>query len=77
MSIPVNSILFRPEGPRVAVVGTDQRVHLRAITIGQDYGLKVEVIDGVTPTDQLVSNPADSLEDGQQVNVSSHSGGAS
>src|SRR5258708_12310049 len=33
ISIPVNAILFRPEGPRVAVVGEDQRVHLNAITI--------------------------------------------
>ena len=77
ISIPVNAILFRPEGPRVAVVGDDQRVHLKAITIGRDFGLKVEVLDGVGPSDRLVANPADSLEDGQQVNVSSHSGGTS
>ncbi|HWZ45851.1 MAG TPA: efflux RND transporter periplasmic adaptor subunit [Candidatus Saccharimonadales bacterium] len=77
ISIPVNAILFRPEGPRVAVVGEDQRVHLKAIAIGRDFGLKVEILDGVGPSDRLVANPADSLEDGQQVNVSSRSGGTS
>jgi hypothetical protein len=74
ISIPVNTILFRPEGPRVAVVGPDQRVHLKAITIGRDYGLTIEILGGIGPDDQIISNPADSLEEGQQVNVKSGSG---
>lgn len=77
MSIPVNAILFRPEGPRVAVVGDDQRVHLKAITIGRDFGLTIEILGGVGPEDRLVANPADSLEDGQQVNVRSGRGATS
>jgi RND family efflux transporter MFP subunit len=77
ISIPVNTILFRPEGPRVAVVGADQRVHLKAIVIGRDFGLKIEVLEGVGSEDRLVANPADSLEDGQQVNVSTGRGAAS
>jgi hypothetical protein len=42
---------------------------LRPINIGRDYGATLEVLGGVSPTDQIVINPADSLEDGQQVNV--------
>ena len=37
VTIPVNSMLFRQEGPRVAVVGSDGKVQLRPITIGRDY----------------------------------------
>jgi membrane fusion protein, multidrug efflux system len=77
MSIPVNTVLFRPEGPRVAVVGADQRVHLKPISIGRDYGLTIEVLGGLDPADQVVANPADSLEEGQQVNVSAKSGARS
>jgi len=77
MSIPVNTILFRPEGPRVAVVGPDQRVHLKPITIGRDYGLTIEVLGGIDPSDQIVANPADALEDGQPVIVSAKSGARS
>lgn len=73
ISIPVNTILFRPEGPRVAVVGPDHRVHLKAITIGRDFGLAIEILGGIDPEDQIVANPADSLEDGQPVNVSAKS----
>jgi RND family efflux transporter MFP subunit len=71
MSIPVNAILFRPEGPRVAVVGADHKVHLKPINIGRDFGAKVEILGGLDANDQVVLNPADSLEDGQEVNVKS------
>jgi RND family efflux transporter MFP subunit len=75
LSIPVNALLFRPEGPRVAVVGSDHKVHLKAISIGRDYGIKVEILGGLDPNDQIVVNPADSLEDGQEVNIKAGSGG--
>jgi RND family efflux transporter MFP subunit len=74
ITVPVNTLLFRAEGPRVAVVGSDQRVHLKPVSIGRDFGTRLEIIGGLDPNDQLVVNPADSLEDGQQVNVKS--GGA-
>jgi multidrug efflux system membrane fusion protein len=77
LSVPVNALLFRPEGPRVAVVGTDHKVHLKAISIGRDYGIKVEILGGLDPNDQIVVNPADSLEDGQEVNVKAGAGGGS
>jgi multidrug efflux system membrane fusion protein len=69
VTIPVNAMLFRAEGPRVAVIGPDGKVQLRPINIGRDYGATLEVLGGVSPTDQVVINPADSLDDGQQVNV--------
>jgi RND family efflux transporter MFP subunit len=75
LSIPVNALLFRPEGPRVAVVGSDHKVHLKAITIGRDYGIKVEILGGLDPNDLIVVNPADSLEDGQEVNIKTTAGG--
>ena len=69
VTIPVNAMLFRAEGPRVAVVGPDNKVQLRPINIGRDYGTTLEILGGVSPTDKIVVNPADSLEDGQPVNV--------
>ncbi len=69
VTIPVNAMLFRAEGPRVAVVGPGGKVQLRPINIGRDYGATLEILGGVSPTDQVVINPADSLEDGQHVNL--------
>ena len=70
LTIPVNAMLFRQEGPRVAVVGPDTKIHLRPIAIGRDYGASLEVLEGVTVEDRIVINPADSLQDGQTVRVS-------
>jgi len=70
MSVPVNALLFRAEGPRAAVVGSDGKVHLKPVTIGQDYGTDVEVLGGLDLKDSIVLNPSDSLEEGQSVNVS-------
>ena len=67
--VPVNTMLFRAEGPQIAVVGKDNKVELRPISIGRDYGATLEVLSGVGVEDQIVVNPADSLESGQPVNV--------
>jgi membrane fusion protein, multidrug efflux system len=69
LTVPINTLLFRAEGPRAAVVGSDNKVQLRPIGIGRDYGSAVEVVSGLQASDQIIVNPADSLEDGQQVNV--------
>ena len=67
LTVPVNVMLFRAEGARVAVVGPGGRVALRPVQIGRDFGSSLEVLSGVAPTDSIIVNPADSLEDGQQV----------
>lgn len=74
ISVPVNTLLFRPEGPCVAVVGADQKVRLKTIVLGRDYGNAIEVLGGLSGSERIVVNPADSLEDGQQVRVKSGSG---
>jgi multidrug efflux system membrane fusion protein len=69
VTVPVNAMLFRQEGPRLAVVGADNKVQLRPITIGRDYGTMLEILGGVSIDERIIINPADSLEDGQTVNV--------
>ena len=75
VTVPVNAMLFRSEGPRLAIVGPDNKVQLRAITIGKDYGTTLEVLDGVKTQDRVVINPSDSLQDGQLVNLAAPSPG--
>jgi RND family efflux transporter MFP subunit len=69
LQVPVNAVLFRAEGLRAAVVDANHRVHLRPLTIGRDYGTSLEVLDGLKADDLIVLNPADSLDEGQQVRV--------
>ena len=69
VTVPVNAMLFRQEGAQLAVVGADNKVQLRPITIGRDYGTTLEILGGVGLEDRIIINPADSLENGQRVNV--------
>ena len=75
ITIPVNAMLFRAEGPRVAVVDKDGKVHLRPISIGRDFGATLEILGGLEVSDQIIINPSDSLEDGQKVRVAKPSAG--
>ena len=69
LTVPVNALLFRSEGLRAIVVDANHRMHLRPLTIGRDYGTTLEVLQGIEATDWIVLNPADSLDDGQEVHV--------
>ena len=75
ITIPTNAMLFRAEGAQAAVVGADGKVQLRSIVIGRDYGATIEVLGGIEPTDQVIINPSDSLESGQQVKIAKVSSG--
>lgn len=67
--IPGNSLIFRAQGPQVGVVDSSNTVHLQNIKIGQDFGTKLEVVDGLNEDDLVIVNPSDSLADGQKVRV--------
>jgi len=67
--VPTDVLLFRPEGPRVALVDAGGRVHLSTVHLGTDYGDVVEILSGVESGARLVSHPADSLSDGDPVVV--------
>lgn len=69
VQVPVNALLFRAEGLRAAVVDANHKIHLRQLTIGRDYGTSLEVLQGLEPGDWIVLNPADSLDEGQDVRV--------
>jgi hypothetical protein len=62
-------LLFRSEGLRAAVVDESHHVHLRALTIGRDFGTTLEVLQGLAATDWIVINPPDSLGDNQEVRL--------
>jgi RND family efflux transporter MFP subunit len=69
LSLPINALLFRPEGTMAAVVGTDSRLTMKPLTIGRDFGTAVEVLDGISPSDSVVINPPDALQQGEQVKI--------
>ncbi|MEA2754722.1 MAG: hypothetical protein QOJ54_1011 [Aliidongia sp.] len=67
--LPINTLLFRAEGLRVAKIDGNSHVALVPVALGRDYGTEVEIVDGVTPDESVIVNPPDSLRDGQPVKV--------
>jgi RND family efflux transporter MFP subunit len=73
--IPSDTLLFRTEGLRVGVV-RNHVAQLIPITIGTDYGETVQVVSGLTPTDEVIENPSDSLVSGTPVHITRATTGA-
>ncbi len=66
--LPVNALLFRSEGLRVATV-RGGKVTLSPVTAGHDFGSQIEIISGLKPDDQVIINPPDSIVTGQEVQI--------
>ena len=72
--VPANTLLFRSEGLRVGVV-RNGHAQLVPITIGVDYGATVQVTSGLTPADQVIVSPSDSLISGTPVRITAPTAG--
>ncbi len=67
--IPSNTLLFRAQGPEVALVQGDGKVHLQSVQLGRDFGNSLEVLSGLRPEDSVITNPSDSITEGVLVDV--------
>jgi len=69
LTVPSNTVLFRPEGPQVGIVKENSKVELRTVKLGRDFGQTIEVLTGVGPSDRVILNPSDSLTGGTTVSI--------
>jgi membrane fusion protein (multidrug efflux system) len=69
LTINDNAIIFQAAGTQVAVVGDDNKVKLRDVKVGRDFGDEIEVLGGLTISDRVINNPPDSIADGMTVDV--------
>jgi RND family efflux transporter MFP subunit len=67
--VPANVLLFRGDGLHVATVDGQDRVVLKPVMIGRDYGADVEIVQGLGPEDDVILSPPDSLTAGAVVRV--------
>ncbi|MGC3944548.1 MAG: efflux RND transporter periplasmic adaptor subunit [Chryseolinea sp.] len=65
--VPPNTLQFRQDGARVAVLGEGDKIGLRQVKLGRDLGRAVEVVAGLSPKDAVVLNPHDTIEEGERV----------
>ena len=69
LTVPQQAVLFRTQGPVIAVIGRGNRVHFRNVTLGRNLGSTVEITSGLTKDNELVAAPSMGLLEGQLVKV--------
>ena len=69
LRLPANTVLFRAAGLQVATVDSAERIKLKSIVQGRDFGNTIEVLSGIEANDRIVVNPPDSITDGVPVRV--------
>ena len=67
--VPATALIFRDAGMQVAKIDATGHVKLQTVTIGRDLGASVDISSGVSPKDRIIDNPADALQDGDEVKV--------
>ena len=69
LSVPASALMFDRAGLRVATVGTDNKVVLKAVTIMRDLGKIIELGSGLAPDDNVIESPPDGIADGDIVRI--------
>jgi len=68
-TVPGGVLVSRPDGMKVAVVDGDSKVCLRPVTLGRDFGGRVEILSGLAGEERLIVNPPDDLLEGESVTI--------
>ena len=69
LSVPSSALIFDARGLSIATVGSNDRVLLKPVSIARDLGTVVEVASGLAPSDRVIENPPDGIENGARVHV--------
>jgi RND family efflux transporter MFP subunit len=64
LTIPANAIMFRADGTKVGVVLSDDKVELRKVKLGKDFGQTMQILEGLSGQDRVIVNPPESLAAG-------------
>ena len=74
--IPDNAILIDAKGARIVIVDASNKIHIKSVKLGRDFGTKTEILGGLDAQDRVVQNPADDLHEGMPVSIQSTTQGA-
>jgi multidrug efflux pump subunit AcrA (membrane-fusion protein) len=69
INVPASALIFDQSGLRVATVGADDRIVLKAVTISRDLGNEIEIASGLSADDRVIAAPPDGIASGDQVRV--------
>jgi membrane fusion protein, multidrug efflux system len=69
LTVPLTALYFGAKGMQVATLDADDKVALKPVVVGRNFGAKVQIESGLTLSDRLVDSPLESTQTGDKVNV--------
>jgi RND family efflux transporter MFP subunit len=67
--IPATALMPVNRGVQVAILGDGNKVVLKSIQLGRDFGDSVEVTAGLAPQDRVIDSPSETLQSGDAVQL--------
>jgi hypothetical protein len=71
MRVPATALVPGNQGMEVAVLGTNNKVQMKPIEIGRDFGDSAEVVAGLSSADRVIDSPPETVQSGDQVQLTS------
>jgi RND family efflux transporter MFP subunit len=69
VTIPSTALVTGNQGTQVATVDSNDKVVLKKVQLGRDFGDSVEVVAGLSPSDRIINNPPETLAAGDTVRL--------
>lgn len=66
--VPSSALIFDAHGLQVSVL-RDGKARMKAITVGRDFGKEIEVLQGLTESDVIITNPGQRVHEGTEVQI--------
>lgn len=67
--VPISAVVLQADGLHLAVVDGNDVAHIIRVVPGRDLGSTMEIASGLNPDQPVITNPPDSLVDGEKVRV--------
>jgi membrane fusion protein, multidrug efflux system len=69
LTVSLTALIFGAKGMQVAALDGDDKVALKPVVVGRNFGNKVQIESGLALSDRLVDSPLESIQTGDKVNV--------
>jgi hypothetical protein len=69
MRVPATALVPGNQGMEVAVLGTNNKVQMKPIEIGRDFGDSAEVVAGLSSADRVIDSPPETMQSGDRVQL--------
>ena len=67
--VPATALISGDHGTQVAVLDNSNKVVVKSIQLGHDFGDTVEVVAGLSPSDRVIDSPPETIKTGDHVQL--------